>query len=264
MCDNGLMFTVVCVLLMGAQPGDVPAKDQPVDLLAQLKSKSSQTRLQAMKTAAANGAVIEPKVIRAIVECTDDADPKIRRQAVQTIGEIGPRAREFGGGPKLGEILVKLFQDKDTNIRSGAVWTYGQIGIDTREELDAIATMLRDKSAAMRGWALMSLGQYLHDATPKDWRLAAEEQIAELLSDKDARVQKVAGEQLLAAGSETVPILMRVLENPKGDARLWAALVLGELGAAAQPAVPALQKVLNDVPANRRHILQTALRKIQS
>jgi HEAT repeat protein len=89
-----------------------------------------------------------------------------------------------------------------------------------------------------------------------------EEQMADLLADSDERVQKVAAEQLLAAGPETLGILVKSLDNPKRDARVWAAVVLGELGPAARPAVGALRGALGEVAPKHRPIFQTALRKI--
>ena len=139
---------------------------------------------------------------------------------------------------------------------------YGQVGIDTREELDVLTVVLKDKSPELRGYALQSLGEYMHDATPKEWRRAMEEQMAELLADSDERVQKVAAEQMLAAGTETLPTLVRMLDTSKRDARVWAALVLGELGPAARPAVGAIRGALGEVAPKHRPILQTALRKI--
>ena len=215
-----------------------------------------------MKSMAANASSVDRSTMRALVELTVDLDAKIRKAALQAIGEIGPKAREWGGGPKLGETLAKLFHDPDPVARRAAVWAYGQVGIDTREELDVLAAVLKDKSPELRGYALQSLGEYMHEATPKEWRLAMEEQMGEMLADPDDRVQKVAAEQLLAAGPETLPMLMHALDVTKRDARVWAAVVLGELGPAAQPALGAIRGALGEVAPKHRPILQAAIRKI--
>jgi HEAT repeat protein len=250
------MVPLVCLLLFGAQEG------LNADLVVELRSKIARTRLTAMKTMASNAAAVDRSTMRALVDLAGDADPKIRKAALQTIGEIGPKAREWGGGPKLGELLAKLFQDPDPVVKRAAVWAYGQTGIDTREELDILAAVLKNKSPEMRGYALRSLGEYMHEGTPKEWRRAMEDQMVELLADGDERVQKAAAEQMLAAGPETLPMLVRTLDNPKRDARVWAALVLGELGPAARPAVGAIRGALGEVAPRHRPILQTALRKI--
>jgi HEAT repeat protein len=250
------MVSLFCLMLLAAQDGP------NADLVSELRSKNARVRLDAMKSMAANASAVDRATMRALIDATGDADSKIRKAALQAIGEIGPKAREWGGGPKLGETLAKLFRDPDPVARRAAVWAYGQVGIDTREELEVLAAVLKEKSPEMRGYALQSLGEYMHEATPKEWRRAMEEQMGELLADPDERVQKVAAEQLLAAGPETLPTLVRALDNPKRDARVWAALVLGELGPAARPAVGAIRGALGEVAPKHRPILQTALRKI--
>jgi HEAT repeat protein len=250
------MTSLLCLLLLGAQ--DAPN----ADLVLGLRSKNARIKLDAMKSMAANAASVDRSTMRALVDITADSDSKFRRAALQAIGEIGPKAREFGGGPKLGETLAKLFRDPDPVARRAAVWAYGQTGIDTREELEVLAAVLKEKSPEMRGYALQSLGEYMHEATPKEWRRAVEEQMGDLLADSDERVQKVAAEQLLAAGPETLPTLVRALDNPKRDARVWAALVLGELGPAARPAVGAIRAALGEVAPKHRPVLQTAISKI--
>ena len=223
------MIHLVSLLLIAAQDGP------NADLAAALRGKVPRARLDAMKTIAVSPAAVDRLTMQALVECTADPSIAIRKQALQTIGEIGPRAREWGGGPKLGEAVAKAFRDPDPVVRRASVWAYGQIGIDNREELDVLAAVFKDKSRRDAGYALQALGEYMHEQTPKEWRLAMEDRMAELLADSDERVQKVAAEQLLAAGPETLGVLVKTLDNPKRDARVWAALVLGELGPAARP-----------------------------
>jgi HEAT repeat protein len=257
MCKNdSRMVPFVCLMLLGAQEGSNP------DLLRELRGKTTRGRLDAMKTMVEYASAVDRATMRALVDLANDSDPKIRKAALQTIGEIGPKARERGGGPKLGEALAKLFHDTDPVVRRAAVWAYGQTGIDTREELDVLAAVLKDKSPELRFFALKSLGEYMHEATPKEWRRAMEEEIAELLADSNARVQEEAAAQLLAAGPETMPTLVRMLDNPKNNARVWAAVVLGELGPTALPAFAAIRGVLGDVAPKYRPYVQGALRKI--
>src|SRR6476646_9579054 len=127
---------VVGALLLAVQPAgdgkDGGKKAPPADLLVRLKSKDAKTRLQAVQEAGGEGTALTAKEVRVLVECLDDADPKIRKAAAQSVGEAGPHARTLGGGPKVAEALAKLLQDKTELVRRSAVWAYGQIGIDTQ------------------------------------------------------------------------------------------------------------------------------------
>src|SRR5207302_893151 len=112
-----------------------------------------------------------------------------------------------------------------------------------------------------RGIALQALGEYLHEDVPLDWRKAAFADIAGVLGDADDRVQRLAAQKLVAIGPDAIPAVTKVVEDGKGTARLWAAIVLGEYGSAASAAVPALQKAIGEVQPDRRSLIQQALKK---
>src|SRR3954451_1971984 len=106
-------LVVAGALLFLAQPaGENAKKAAPAELLVRLKSKDAKTRLQAIQEAGGEGTSLTAREVRVLVEALDDADPKVRKAAAQSVGETGPHARTLGGGPKVGEALGKLLQDK--------------------------------------------------------------------------------------------------------------------------------------------------------
>src|SRR5262249_54473416 len=142
------------------------------------------------------------------------------------------------------------------------VWAYGQVGIDSAEELQPLYDVLKSPSPDLRGLAVASLAQYVHEETSAEWRVSVLDHIADCLADKDLRMQQLTGKFLLAGGVDSVPGLIRILDNGKGTSRLWAALVLGEIGPSASAAVASLEKAVNEVSKDGRVIVQQALKKI--
>jgi HEAT repeat protein len=69
---------------------------------------------------------------------------------------------------------------------------------------------------------------------------------------------EIAAWSLAAIGADSVPPLMQMLTNSDPRLRCWAATALGMMGKAAEPAVPALVKELDDwggsTSAERRHL----------
>jgi HEAT repeat protein len=63
-------------------------------------------------------------------------------------------------------------------------------------------------------------------------------------------------------GAQAVPLLMRALKDHEGSVRKAATLALGNLGAAAKPAVPLLFELLGD--AEDRDAARGALRQIDT
>jgi HEAT repeat protein len=239
-----------------------PAEPKLADVLSRLQDSEVKVRLHAVRSLANWKSELEPKAIAALAKVIDDADPQIRKDAIQTLGEIGPRSREWAGGAKFSARLARLFTDKDVMTKRAAVWAYGQVGIDSAEELEPLYDVLKSPSPDLRGLAVASLAQYVHDETTAEWRARVLDRIADCLADKDLRMQQLAGKFLLASGADSVPGLVRILEHGKGNSRLWAALVLGEIGPSASAAVLPLEKALNEVPKESRGIIQKALKKV--
>jgi len=253
-----MMFTF-CALLLFAQ---LPKELSVAEALPRLQDSNAVVRLQAVSILANSKTELEPKAIGALTKVMDDADPRVRKLTLQTLGEIGPRAREWGGGPKFSAQLARLFDDKNELTKRAAVWAYGQVGIDSFEELEPLYAAFKNASPDVRGLAVAAAAQYVHDEVAPEIRIAVLDRIANALADKDARVQRLTAEILAKSGSDSVPGLNRIVETGTGAARNWAAFVLGEIGPAARDAVPSLQKAYNETTKDGKAAIQSALKKI--
>ena len=75
-------------------------------------------------------------------------------------------------------------------------------------------------------------------------------------------ITTAARQSLVRAGATAVPGLIDQLADDRPVVRQWAAATLGELGAAAQDALPALTALLADRDAKVRDAAQQALERI--
>jgi HEAT repeat protein len=85
--------------------------------------------------------------------------------------------------------------------------------------------------------------------------------LVKMLRSTNPDVARVAAHDLIVAGKDAVPPLVRALQDGDATLRLHAAQILGEIGAAAQEAVPALEAALPD--PSLHSAVDTALRKIR-
>src|SRR5207245_1063219 len=117
--------------------------------------------------------------------------------AVWTLGTLGGKTRELGGGPGAVKGLLKLLGDKDLSVRQLAVAALGKIGLDDKAHITALAAGLKDSNFMVRGMTVEALSQYSHDEAPEEWRQHVIGHVAEALKDKDRRVQNMAGKMLI-------------------------------------------------------------------
>ncbi len=228
-----------------------------------LKDTNANLRLMAVQALSRLSEDIDQTTATALVEALADDHARVRQTATWTLATLGTKARELGGGPAVVKSLLKLLQDKDLHVRQTAVVALGQVGLDDKDDITGLAGALKDSSFLVRGMAVQALGQYTHDEAPMEWRMHIIGHIAAGLRDKDRRVQFIAARLLVQEGKLSLPALIKVVEKGQGSARLYAAAVLGEIGADAADAVPALQKMSRDATPEGRQAAKIALSRIQ-
>lgn len=220
-------------------------------------------RLTCLQALAQFGDDLDPASIMLFGKALDDPDGKVRFQAASALGAT-TNAREFGGGAKLAEKLFdRAANDKEASVRRAAVWALGKIGVDSPEELNKLGQSLKDADIYARGLTVQSLGQYLHEETPAEWRTVIIGRLVEALKDRDRRVQSAAAEVLSSQGQAAFDPLSKLLEAGNGSARMFAAYLLGEIGAPAAAAIPTLEKMSRDATPEARAVAQQALVKIK-
>jgi len=176
-----------------------------------------------------------------VQEATADASSRVRWHAARGLGLIGEDA--VAAVP----LLATLLDDADPLVATQAAAAIGLIRAD-----DEITPEMPAADRAAYEEAFKSLVEKMTHTDPRVRRavlraIAVLEPdvkklaplVGERLADADPSVVLPALHSLADIGPEAVPVLMKALENPQ--ARYWASVALAEIGAAAAPAVPALQ-----------------------
>jgi HEAT repeat protein len=208
-------------------------------ILAQLRDRDPATVLKGVEALrrvereAARGAI--PALAHALQNTEDE---KFRRRIVEEMERIGAPFKD--DIDCLRPIAALSYQ----RARLYAVDALRQLGPDARPGIPVLAQALKDRDSEVRRKAATVLRDLGPTARPAAFRT-----LLETASDADEEVARAALDALIELGKLT-PAEIAVLTEALGDdkRRIWvrrfAALRLGEQGALAEKAVPALVKVL--------------------
>jgi HEAT repeat protein len=189
------------------------------------------------------------------------ADPTLRLAVMEILSAIGQAAK-----PALDD-LVKAIAEPDPQVRGDAAVAIAAIGADAAAAVPALRKLLEDESvpAAARYPAAFALGRIGPAAA------AAEPALRQLASSPDEMMATVAVWAALKIKPDdkslfesAIPLLRRALRGDREMARLEAAVALGDIGPAAQSAIPILELVAEDDSAKPvRAAAAAALAKIR-
>ncbi len=257
----------------------VPLGERIVPALREaLASSDRAIREGALYVAGRLGRLAE-KTIPAILPLLIDEEAEVRATAIRSLGQIGCAVATVAPP------LVELLADDSPTVRAWAALSLGSMGDPAC--LPALFPALRHKDARTR-IAALTVVEYLGSAG-----LGALPAVGELLRDPDKQVNLRAQYALSALGRERAPLLAPLVEllAEENDAyREWATLMLvphgvtaiplllplltkaevmprrgaaetlGQMGAAAEAAVPLLIACLDDPPVNNK--AQTAREQV--
>jgi hypothetical protein len=179
------------------------------------------------------------------------APAEFRLQAVQSIGE-----RDIGA-KGVASVFVVCLKDKDRRVVAAAANGLGDCSAESKQAVPALIACLMShtnepedfmvRNSAVSGLEeLNALRKAMSTAVPA---------FVKTLDDRDYRVASRAATALGQAAVQpdiVVPALVKSLNYPYpdkyGDVRRAAIVALGNYGAAAQSAVPALAKLAHDDP----------------
>jgi HEAT repeat protein len=246
--DRQLGKTVVPMLCEGAKQGGALDRAQAVQLLGQMGADAKdgcETLLESLNDPDANVRHFASQALNQIGEAAIPTvqaalahkDVTLRRQAAETLGRMGARAKP--AAPALTELLKD--DDRLTRVKAAqALWW-----IDQRVAvvIPVLAESMQDKDVTVRRAANTAL--YQIQPRPKEALPA----FLAALKDEDAlmRVQSAqAVWEIDHKADEVMPALLDVLKHSKDQmiAMNQALLVLGLMGAEAKEAVPALIEIL--------------------
>jgi HEAT repeat protein len=233
---------------------------RPVNhMIRALRSEDSAARLAAAVALGRAAPEDAPAAIPALVDALGDAEAQVGAEAAESLGSLGAVAMVDPGARGSIRVAVaalsRAVADRRAEVRAAAAGALGQIAgrvppggdppFDPGPVADALAGAMGDPSAQVRAVASKSLSVLavktaiappagllaaLGPAGPADRR---EEALAVLPAFRDHL-------------GEVIPRLVDALSDRDPSVRYRAAVVLGEAGAAAQAAIPALIAVLGE------------------
>lgn len=176
-----------------------------------------------------------------------------RAQVAAELGQLG--ARLMAVIPRFRSALrAVVLTDGDETVRTSALHALTLLGPTSKSQVPALVEALRDELPAVRAAAAQDLAQLGTEA-----RESVPALLAACLRDADLAVRVQAGAALWRVGRRHVPALPPLIEGLKsGDEVLcWtAADCLGDMGADAAEAVPALREALVN---QQRSLIKTSI-----
>ena len=195
-----------------------------------------------------------------------DRSAAVRSQAALALGELGPAAREAG------DALAAALRDADPDVRCAAVAALGAIVPEGKGPVEGLARALTDEDWFVRLNAAQALQQFGPKAAAAAPALLQAMKPNDLIKDfRPVRcgAAMIALSRIDPSARELEPacrmMIGKLLEDERQGsfgARATGARLLGECGAAALPAVPALAKLLQHPDGDVRVAAAEALLKI--
>jgi len=240
--------------------GNIGPASQPAihDLIGALKDSNDKVRAAA--AAALGGIGADPELSApALIEALKDKSDYVRKAAAEALGKNKPGASANTIVPA----LTAALRDESSDVRATAADSMAKLGADARSAVAAVTDLLRDGGTSNRWSAARILAGIGPDAK------AAVPALLLALKDDDVDVRIESAAALGRIGQnqpEALEVLKRELSYDD-DREAWrrrarAAGAIGGLGAAAQPAIPALTRVLNDPDGHVRRVAAFALERI--
>lgn len=176
----------------------------------------------------------------------------LRITAIVAIGKIGLPARTAAT-----PFLTQALQDPDPWVKLNATWALAEIGASVPllpywlEALQHPDPKLRRSAAEV----FQDSGSLLRKVFGSEANVSTTAPLLTALKDNDFTVRNAAREALELLGIGALPGLVQALKAPEPIVRLEAAELVGNLGGAAQSAVPNLLALLTDAG---RYVLPTS------
>ena len=200
------------------------------------------------------------------IKSLESPDASERHDAVYALGAIGAEAPDA-----VAAIARRMLVDTDEDVRIAASLALLKMLPVSRSAVSELAKALGDSQEEVRMNAALTLSRLREAARPAVPALLLA--LANDENDTNAKVHFMTIRQvvILALGRASsgdaiaVPALLAVLKkSPTRETRSVTARALGEIGVAAEPAIPDLEKLLTDPHRDVSQAAESALRKIRA
>ncbi|TWU13925.1 putative lyase [Symmachiella macrocystis] len=259
---NKRLKIVASIALWRINPEDTePLQAILPDAIAALGSGDEHLSRQAVRLLSTMG----PVAVAELVKAVEAGDPAVCWRASDALANIGPDAQS--GVPA----LAKLAAAEDERACWHAIRAIGEIGVASPVAVESLTTALTNESPMVRAHAATALGKLAPDsnsAVPalikalSDDELGVQISVADALGmlgpdaadSSDALVVAVQTEEPAVAihaanalsqiGAPAAPAVAKLLADE--NSRQLAAMILGEMGPGAKPAVDNLIQAIDD------------------
>ncbi len=195
-------------------------------------------------------------VVPALSGVLRNPDTEMRARSATALGELG--AKMLAVIPNLRQALRTLvLTDSDEAVRSNALRSLARIGPEAQTDVASLISSLGDEFPFVRMSAATGLGELGAKA-----RAAIPALTSLSFHDSSPRVRLEAAVAIWRIDRRSVrvlPVLMEALCDPDEVSRWVAADCLGDMGAEAQEAIPALQEALRRTFRSRLIRMSVAL-----
>jgi HEAT repeat protein len=162
------------------------------------------------------------------------SDEAVRLHAIDVLGE------QCWAPPEVLRALGGELKSRSAVVRAHAAHAMGHLAAGARPAVAALAPLLHDPDPKVRRMAIRAWGRIRPNPA------VSVPLLANVLKDPDASIRTEALNILTDIGQPAVPTLTRLLG--RNDVTYWCCVALGEMGADAADAAPALVEVLNNDP----------------
>ncbi|MEO1995319.1 MAG: HEAT repeat domain-containing protein [Planctomycetaceae bacterium] len=256
-------------------------------LISQLSKTSGQSKWVSLMVLVKTGDAAKP-AIPELIKATHDMDFHIQTAACDVLGALGASARP--AVPR----LVQLLSHRITSVRGHAAYGLGEIGpVPDQDVVGHLLLGASDKHDFVREKALQALARIGKQAVSTlptlqkhlrnveyanrvhaayaVWRISGHNQeplqiLLQLASERDSDLEAIMmiGRLGPAAGA-AVPTMIEYLGSDDPDIRLESAQTLGQIGAAAQPALTELNRLsTKDADSEVREQAAAAVKSINN
>lgn len=253
------------------------------ELLEQLKDPSPARRAAAANTLR-KFEPVQPQIITALIDASDDAERDVRVSAVKALvgvwRTLNAPAADFwiydGEADQFFELangaLKKRLRDEDKYVRVAAAEGLRELYCSDQEVFDVFVAAAYDQDESLRSRAALAFWLGASDTRASLWQVKTEaglKVLVDLLQDDHERVRNDAlnavksvalTEKVTAPGLPEV--LDKLLQDPDQQVRFNAACALSSTGVASPAALQILMESLGQADSKKRKAAAFALRKM--